>query len=105
MGKTRPIALRTRTFSKSGDATAFFSAMLQRYLIGQRLSSSDEADILALIERHDERDYKVGVGVSYIEVAHSPSPYENERCFWIVRTDGSRVDISYKHCLQKKPLD
>jgi hypothetical protein len=65
---------------------------------------SDALDLRALLKRHDELDEKVGVGIAHFEVAAPPDDYDGQ-CFWIVKTDGSRVAFSYKHCLEAKPSD
>lgn len=104
MGKARSITIATRQFAKAGDARAFFSEMLQRYAIGERVSDDDAADLNALLARHDERDEKVGVGVSHFSVNAAPD-YPGQRCFWIIRTNDTHVDWSYQHCLEKKPYD
>jgi hypothetical protein len=107
VGKVRRIALKTRTFEKAGEATAFFKEMLNRYPIGTPVSREDAADLSALLERHDERDEKVGLGIAGFEVDVPPTdvPQFSARCFWVVRTDGTKVDMSYKHCLEAKPYD
>lgn len=104
MPKTRSIILRTRKFEKAGDATAFFKTMLNRYSIGQRVSDADSLDLTALLDLHDEKDEKIGCGIGFFEVNSPPAdaPPFSSRCFWIVRTDGTRIDISYKHCLAAK---
>jgi len=104
MGKSREIKIDTRTFTKAGDATAFFKAMLNRYKIGDRVIDSDAEDLAALLNRHEELDEKTGVGISYFKVDVAPDPYSG-RCFWIVRRNGSEVDLSYPHCLKVKPYD
>lgn len=107
MGKARIIVLKTRTFDKAGDATAFFKEMLNRYPIGARVSAQDADDLEALLERHNERDEKIGVGIAGFEIGVPPDdvPQFSSRCFWLVRTDGTKIDISYKHCLEPKPYD
>ena len=107
MGKARKITLTTREFAKAGDATAFFREILNRYGIGDRVSAEDAADLSALLERHDERDEKIGKGIAGFEVNNPPAdaPPFSTRCFWIVRTDGSKIDFSYPHCLEAKPYD
>jgi hypothetical protein len=105
MGKARPITLDTRTFAKAGDATAFFSSMLKKYEAGDQVSEDDAGHLHALLKRHDEVDEKRGIGVSHFVVDSAPEPYTGQRCFWIIRNDGSRIDISYQHCLEKKPYD
>ena len=104
MGKARQIKIETRLFEKAGQATAFFSAMLHRYGLGDRVSEVDATDIRALLKRHDEIEEKVGNGIAHFSVDSAPD-WENQRCFWIVRIDGSRVDFSFQHCLKKKPYD
>ena len=104
MGKARQINLSTRQFAKSGDATTFFREMLNRYRVGARVSDADGLDLAALIDRHDEKAEKIGCGIAYFAVDAAPEPYGSQ-CFWIIRTDGSQIDISYTHCLDKKPYD
>lgn len=107
MGRTRSIAIKTRSFDKAGDATTFFREMLNRYGIGDRVSEEDALDLSALLERHDERDEKVGEGIAGFEVNVPPDdvPQLSKKCFWIVRTDGSKIDFSIGHCLAPKPYD
>lgn len=107
MARARKIMIKTRTFDKAGDATAFFKEMLNRYGIDDRVSPADADDLSALLDRHDERDEKIGIGIGHFEVRLPPkdAPPFSQKCFWIFRTDGSMIDISYKHCLEPKPYD
>lgn len=107
MARARKISLTTRTFDKAGDATAFFKEMLNRYKIGEKVDQADAADLTALLALHDERDEKIGRGIEGFEVNTPPedAPPFSKRCFWIIRTDGSREDFSYTHCLERKPAD
>jgi Protein of unknown function (DUF3223) len=104
MGRARRIALETRVFEKAGDATSFFSAMLNRYSVGAYVSDADAKDLMALLKRHNERDEKIGPGIDHFEVDAAPDGHTG-KCFWIVRTDSSRIDFSYKHCLQAQVGD
>lgn len=107
MGKARRIVLATRSFDKVGDATAFFAAMLKRYEIGERVSTEDAADLSALLDRHDELEEKVGTGIVGFEVDTPPKdvPQFSKRCFWAIRSDGTKIDFSIGHCLKPKPYD
>lgn len=107
MGKARSIKIDTRTFDKAGDATSFFKDMLNRYKLGEHVSKEDAADLSALLKRHDEREEKVGDGIAAFKVDMPPDdvPQFSERCFWVVRNDGTAVDFSYMHCLKHKPGD
>ena len=104
MGKARKIVLQTRSFEKAGDASSFFSAMLNRYSVGNRISDTDGVDLHALLKRPDEWAEKIGSGIRHFEVDGAPDAFAG-KCFWIVRSDGSRIDFSFKHCLRAKPFD
>lgn len=103
----RQIVLSTRTFEKAGDAKQFFSNMLKSYTVGQRVSGVDAIDLTALLERHEEKSEKIGAGIEYFEVNLPPSEYPpfTQKCFWIVRVDGSKIDFSIGHCLERKQYD
>lgn len=81
-----------KRFETKTALTAYCSAMLKQ----PSLSSDDEAFLACLLDRHPERDQKVGSGVARFFVA--PSEH-GTRCFWIERTDGSRTEFSYKWCI------
>lgn len=104
MGKARQIRLETRTFLKAGDGTSFFSNMLKRYKVGDKVSDEDQKDLSSLVKRHEEYEEKAGSGISHFFVDNAPEPYSG-KCFWISRTDGSVIDISFKHCLEKREYD
>ncbi|WP_374466590.1 DUF3223 domain-containing protein [Ferrovibrio sp.] len=72
MGKARRIVLSTRTFDKAGDATNFFRGMLNRYAIGARVSAMDALDLMALLDRHEDKIEKIGVGIDHFEVNLPP---------------------------------
>ncbi|GEC15815.1 DCL family protein [Nitrobacter winogradskyi] len=107
MGKARRITLTTRSFDKAGDATAFFTAMLNRYNIGDRVSAEDATDLSALLERHDQVEEKARTGIAGFEVNTPPEDVPNfsKRCFWVIRRDGTKIDFSIGHCLKPRPYD
>ena len=102
-GKSRQIKIKTRTFNKHGDAVMFFREILGRYSNGERVSDTDSKELLALLERHDEKQDKIGVGISHFYVDAGPEGFT--KCFWIYRADKSVIDFSFMHCLKKKPYD
>ncbi|WP_158745251.1 DCL family protein [Acidisphaera sp. L21] len=107
MGRARRIILSTRTFDKAGDATAFFTAMLNRYDIGVRVSDEDATDLSALLDRHDEFEDKARTGIAGFEVNTPPKDVLqfSKRCFWVIRNDGSKIDFSIGHCLKPQLYD
>src|SRR4051794_10630907 len=96
MGKARRITLTTRSFDKAGDATAFFTAMLNRYNIGDRVTAEDATDLSALLERHHQVEEKTGTGIAGFEVNTPPKdvPQLSKRCFWVIRSDDTKIDFS-----------
>ena len=104
MGKARQIKIDTRLFEKAGDATAFFRQILNSYRVGEQVNDTDSTELYALLKRHDEVDEKMGSGISHFVVERAPEPHPG-KCFWIVRTDGSKIDFSFPHCLERKPYD
>jgi hypothetical protein len=104
MGRARQIRLDTRLFARAGDGTKFFSAMLHKYAVGDIVAGEDNHDLAALLKRHDEKDEKIGIGICHFEVGDAPDGYGG-KCFWIVRNDGTRIDFSFKHCLEAKASD
>lgn len=107
MGRSRRIVTKTRSFDKAGDATAFFKEMLSRYAIGDQVSAEDALDLSGLLDRHSERDKKIGAGIIGFEVNIPPddTPQFSQRCFWAVRNDGTKIDFSIGHCLKAQPYD
>lgn len=85
---------------------SFFKDMLNKYPIGAMVMGTDKADLKALLKRHTEEAEKIGCGISHFVVDNGPPEYEiPTRCFWVIRSDGSREDFSYKHCLEARPED
>jgi hypothetical protein len=95
----KPFVIDTRSFSKKGDATEFFRAMLNRYRPGDRVNDADSADLAALLKCHTEYAAKVGSGIDHFGVM---SNVYDTQSFEIIRTDGTRDDFSYKHCITPK---
>jgi hypothetical protein len=96
MGKAKPVVLATRTFAKRGEASKYFSRMLAKYKPGDRVSDADGKDLAGLLERHPERDDKIGSGIDHFEV--QIADYATQ-CFRVVRIDGTWARFSYRACI------
>jgi hypothetical protein len=95
----KPFTIDTRSFQRKGDAISYFRAMLNRYRPGDRVNDADAADLVALLKHHTEHKDKVGSGIDHFGVMAN---LYNTQSFEIVRSDGSRDDFSYKHCITPK---
>jgi hypothetical protein len=105
MGRAKPVEIDTRSFRTQGEATAFFSAILQQYKPGDRVREEHEPDLRALLKRHTEYQEKLGSGIAYffVDVPGDPEAKAKLRnpgqCFWVCRRDGTKDDFSIKNCV------
>ena len=70
---------------------------------GKLLQGEDLTIILETIKFHDNYQKKVGCGIKDIGVFKTPKGFQvndSDFCFWVIRTDGSREEISNKSCIQ-----
>ncbi|ERN00640.1 hypothetical protein AMTR_s00091p00171300 [Amborella trichopoda] len=71
-----------------------------RYESGDKLSSEHETIILEkLLPYHPEADKKIGPGVEFITIDYHPD-FENSRCLFLMRKDGTEVDFSFWKCIK-----
>ena len=96
MARAKPVVLSAITFSRQGDAKAFFSKMLQGYKPGDHVSTADEVHLRDLLDRHPDAVTKRGVGIERFEVQEAD--YDTQ-CFRVVRTDGTWERFSYHVCV------
>ncbi len=92
----KPISLGPMHFAKKGDAEAYLKAMLDKYDLGDRVSSDDAVVLKAALEQHPEAAEKIGTGITHFSVRTADF---GSRCFWANRTDGTTVKFSYKSCI------
>jgi hypothetical protein len=85
-----------------GEASEFFRKMLSRYIVGDRVTDDDTADLASLLERHPNRHEKIGEGIDHFEV--QAADY-GTKCFRVVRPDGSWVRFSYRACISPDHSD
>jgi Protein of unknown function (DUF3223) len=62
---------------------------------GTRLSPSEQVWMLDLLRHHHAWEEKRGSGVEAIEVRLSVDAVSVTKCLWLIRTDGTAVDISW----------
>ncbi len=84
-------------FSSKGEAKTYFSKILNNHPVGTVLSDRNFDDIMSLLLCHPKADEKIGVGVNSIKI--DPGFYSSNRCFHVVRTDGSVENFSIKKCI------
>jgi hypothetical protein len=94
----RPLTIGPRTFTSIAEAARFYSAMLNRYPLFARVTDDDAASLRDLLDRHPDRDAKLrGTTATHFEV----HPFKGgTRCFFLIRSDGTKIDFSFKKCLK-----
>lgn len=95
----KPVLLPSRTFSRKGDAEAFFSEMLNRYEDGEIVTIDDGALLYELLLRHPHADEKIGCGVADFTRLKTEQASSS---FHIIRVDGSKTDFSFYRCIDGK---
>jgi hypothetical protein len=92
----KPVTLGLHQFKKKGDAAAYLRAMLQKYDVGDRVSTDDAEVLRAALALHPDADAKMGCGITHFSVRSADF---GSKCFWVNRTDGTTEKFSYKACI------
>ncbi|XP_050231385.1 DNA-directed RNA polymerase V subunit 1 [Mercurialis annua] len=70
------------------------------YNDGDALSATDQSYVIDnVLNYHPDKAAKMGAGVDHIMV-NKHSSFQDSRCFFVVSTDGSQQDFSYRKCLE-----
>ena len=93
----KPIAFGEYQFKTKKSATEEARSRINQYMAGSKLNASDEHFFRSLFTLHSEYEEKVGPGIDYITVELD---FHRNRCLYIHRVDGSKVDCSWVHCIQ-----
>lgn len=92
----KPIKLGPQHFGKRGDAEAFLRDMLNRYDVGDKVSTSDAVILTAAIALHRDASALIGQGIASFSVRSADF---GTKCFWVNRTDGTTDKFSIKSCI------
>lgn len=100
----RTVTLGRFTFRSKKAANDSLRAVRDAHPDYQPILGDDEVDLLlGVVAAHPQMAEKVGVGIASFFVATSPD-YPT-RCFYLIRTDGSKTDFSWKETLSPtKPV-
>ncbi|XP_030470027.1 DNA-directed RNA polymerase V subunit 1 [Syzygium oleosum] len=73
---------------------------LSGYNDNDPLSAEDQSYIIDnVLNHHPDKAAKIGAGIEHLTVSRHSS-FPESRCFYVVSTDGSRIDFSYRKCLE-----
>ena len=85
-----------RSFRRKADAEDFIRIVRDRIRDTTIVTEEDDDFLRDLLALHPDAEAKVGAGVKTFTVRQN---YGNTEGFWILRTDGSNTDFSFKKCL------
>lgn len=99
-----------REWANQSLAYAHFRELRDRYPPGNPIDDPDDHDDLcALLERYDASvttgPSKVGSGVAHFVTRENEAHGGTTIGFWVVRTDGSETDFSFKTAVSGRPKD
>lgn len=97
MGKKKPVTIGGRQFPSKKEAREHFTNILNKHPLGTKLSNGELNDVKSLLNCHPRARQKIGCGMSSIKIDKGFVP--GNRCFHIIRTDGSEEDFSIGKCI------
>ena len=87
------IKIGLKEFATKKDALNHYKTILNSYKFGGELDESDFNDIMDLLEKHPEKEKKIGIGIKKVRIVKLP--HYNTKVFELVRIDGSVEYFSY----------
>ncbi|MBN9542725.1 MAG: DCL family protein [Alphaproteobacteria bacterium] len=102
MTKSIPIQIGQQLFTSKKSAITYVQSVLKKYIDGDILEESDKLFIIDLLALHPQKDEKIGCGVANILYDYSPD--FRSRCLYIIRTDGSKIQFSWRTCIEGEKL-
>jgi hypothetical protein len=100
MARSKPVNLGHLSFDKQGEALAYFRELLAQAPVGATLKGNDYRDVEALLSGHPRAQEKIGSGIAELIV---DSGEMGDKCFHVIRDDGSKENFSYKKCIAGDP--
>jgi hypothetical protein len=93
------VTLAFRTFETPEQMYRYFSNLLNTVTLDQNLNEYEHKVLEQLLRKgHHNADAKIGVGVKALQArAHT---YFANKSFFVIRTDGSKIDFSYRKCIE-----
>lgn len=98
--KESVMQIGSRKFKSGAQIYQYFASTLGSYSIGERVSEEHNKMLLeVIVQGHPNADEKLGNGVEYVYVGED-TVYK-QKCFLVMRKDGSSVDFSYRKCVSR----
>lgn len=93
--------INEQNFKNLQEIRSYIHKIRDSYKNYSYLNTDDFDFMRSLLDRHEHASKKIGCGVKAIYIKNNKM-FKQTREFWLVRTDGSETDFSYKVCLRNK---
>ncbi|HDZ9245492.1 DUF3223 domain-containing protein [Vibrio cholerae] len=93
----KPLSIGEFNFTMKKEAKDLYSQILNDARLGELLQGEDFDYVMALLLNHPRADEKIGVGVEGIKV--DIGAHVNNRCFHVIRKDGTSDNFSIGKCI------
>lgn len=93
----KPVVIGELRFSAKGEAKSHFTDILNKHPLGTELQGDEFDNVMALLLCHPKANDKIASGVKSIKI--DQGFYSSNRCFHVVRVDGSIEDFSIGKCI------
>lgn len=100
MSKREPFIVNGKLFETKDMLKKHIQGIMGKYEDRARLSEDDFDFMVDLLQRHENPEIKIGVGIDYMYVTTNTTYGGRNREFWLVRIDGSQTDFSFMKCLK-----
>lgn len=92
----KPYFLGERFFPSKAVLLEFLQSLWEESPVGEPLNPDDAMVVSDLLALHPRAEDKIGCGVKYLYVGISPDG--SNRCFYVMRLDGTSTDFGTKKC-------
>ncbi|CAI5537533.1 unnamed protein product [Closterium sp. Naga37s-1] len=97
--KSGPVVLGPQTFATGLQMFNFFLDLLRGWPVNLDINQYEHMVLLDLLKKgHSDPTSKVGAGIRSFQIR--PHPEFHSRCFFLVRSDGTVDDFSYRKCVE-----
>ncbi len=93
----KPVVLGELKFDSKKEAKEHFSNILNKHPLKTKLSNGEFDDVMSLLLCHPKADEKIGSGVKFLKIDQGYN--SSNRCFHIIREDGSMENFSIGKCI------
>jgi hypothetical protein len=98
-GKSLKLKIGENLFNSKKEAIFHYKKILFTHKLKDILTENETEELKELLKNHPDYEKKIGSGIKFI---FTDSDGFGKGCFWIMRTDNTRIDFSFYTCINGK---